>query len=116
MEFGQKLKELRLEKRLSQRGLAEKVGKDFTYLSKIENGKMSPPSRETIIRIAKELETDAEKLDDLLILAKKKPRAGETIQPSKAFLQFLRTASKINPSEKKWEELIAFIQSKEKKK
>jgi len=38
VEFGQRLRELRREKRWTLRALADAVGVDFTYLSKIENG------------------------------------------------------------------------------
>ena len=40
---------------MSQRALAERVGIDFTYLSKIENGRVESPSEGVLIRIAKEL-------------------------------------------------------------
>jgi len=38
MKFGERLRELRKEQKISQRELATRVGVDFTYLSKIENG------------------------------------------------------------------------------
>jgi len=70
-EFGLTLKALRKERRITQRELAEKVKKDFTYISKMENGQLkNTPSAETIIRIAEILETDA---DRLILLAKKVP-------------------------------------------
>ena len=47
MTFGQRLRELRKAKGLNQKELAEKVGIDFTYLSKLENDRMSPPERKT---------------------------------------------------------------------
>ncbi|GIV04306.1 MAG: hypothetical protein KatS3mg015_3136 [Fimbriimonadales bacterium] len=70
MSFGQRLRELRRNRRINQRDLAERVGIDVTYLSKIENGRMPPPSQETIVKLARELEADA---DELLVLAKKIP-------------------------------------------
>lgn len=68
MTFGDKIRELRKRKRLSQRDLAEKVGIDFTYLSKIENNKVPPPSSEVIRKLSRELESD---LEGLLTLAPK---------------------------------------------
>jgi len=68
MRFGMRIRELRLEKKLSQRRLAEQIGIDFTYLSKIENSKVSPPSDEVIHKLAQELEAD---LEELLALAAK---------------------------------------------
>jgi len=53
---------------MSQRALAEKVGIDFTYLSKVENSKVAPPSDEVIRKLARELGVDVE---ELLALAAK---------------------------------------------
>jgi len=68
--FGQKLRELRKSKGLTQRELADKVGVSFTYLSKIENGAMQPPRGKTIIALANALDTNP---DELFGLAKKVP-------------------------------------------
>jgi len=68
--FGQRLRELRKAKRLTQRELADRVGLSFTYLSKIENGAMQPPRGKTIADLANALDTDA---DELFGLAKKVP-------------------------------------------
>jgi transcriptional regulator with XRE-family HTH domain len=113
MEFGQRLKELRKDKMMSQRDLASRAGIDFTYLSKIEKGRMPPPSKNTIVKLAEALEADA---DELLVLAKKIPLAIDSVPPSKGFLQFLRTASKHPLSDEEWMELIDKITSKGKRK
>ena len=55
MEFPERLRTLRKEAQLSQRDLAEKVGVDFTYLSKIENARIAPPSETVLKSIAREL-------------------------------------------------------------
>jgi transcriptional regulator with XRE-family HTH domain len=52
----------------SVRQLAERVGIEPSYLSKIERGEQAPPGEETIHRIAKELGEDP---DALLALAGK---------------------------------------------
>jgi PAS domain S-box-containing protein len=70
MTFGQRLRELRKAKGLTQRELADRVGLSFTYLSKIENEAMPPPRVKTITALAKALDTDA---DELFGLAKKVP-------------------------------------------
>lgn len=70
MTFGEKVKELRKVRGVSQRELAGRVGIDFTYLSKIENDRMEPPSERTIERIAGALEANA---DELLVLADRFP-------------------------------------------
>lgn len=74
MQFGDKVRELRLAKNLTLRDLAGKVGVDFTYISKVENQKLSfgeYPSEDLIRKIAKALGADA---DELLILAEKIPK------------------------------------------
>ncbi len=68
--FGQRLRELRKGRRFSQRELARRVGIDFTYLSKIENDRMPPPSEKTVRRLADELGADP---DELILLAGKVP-------------------------------------------
>lgn len=70
--FGQKIKRLRKAKKMTQSELAESVGVDFTYISKIENGKsLRTPAESTIRKLAMFLETNAE---ELILLAKKVPQ------------------------------------------
>jgi transcriptional regulator with XRE-family HTH domain len=68
--FGQRIRALRKELGLSQRDLAQRVGIDFTYLSKIENSRGEPPSEAVIKRVATELRADAH---ELIVLAGKIP-------------------------------------------
>lgn len=73
MRFGQRVRSLRLEKGLTLRGLAEKVGVGFTYISKVENGKLDfadYPGYALIVKLAKALDADE---DELLILGEKIP-------------------------------------------
>lgn len=59
--FGQYLKELRKGK-FTQRQLAKKLDVDFTYISKIENDKMPPPSCNILDKLVELLGADREKL------------------------------------------------------
>jgi transcriptional regulator with XRE-family HTH domain len=71
--FGVKVRGLRREKGLSLRDLAPKVGVGFTYLSKVENGRLDfgdYPGEALIRKLATVLDADA---DELLLLAKKVP-------------------------------------------
>jgi transcriptional regulator with XRE-family HTH domain len=73
MRFAEKLRALRVARRLSQRTLAASVGVDFTYLSKIENEKLDfaqYPSEDLIVKLAEALEAD---VNELLLLAEKIP-------------------------------------------
>jgi HTH-type transcriptional regulator, competence development regulator len=106
MTFGERLRQLRLERRMNQRTLAAKVHIDFTYLSKIENGKMAPPSADTIVRLAKALNTDA---DELLLLANKVPEdLKPVITQSPALPAFLRSIRDLSKDE--LEELSAYAE------
>ena len=87
MTFGERIRQLRKAKDLSQRDLATMVKVNFTYISKIENEKLDfgdYPSEELIVKIAKALDADA---DELLILAKKVPEGvrNRVIQRPDAF-------------------------------
>jgi transcriptional regulator with XRE-family HTH domain len=71
--FGEFLRHRRLAKAegdraFSLRQLAERVGIEPSYLSKIERGEQPPPGEETICRLADELEEDR---DALLAMAGK---------------------------------------------
>ncbi len=68
--FGERLREIRKSRNINQRDLAEQVGVDFTYISKIEAGSMKPPSAEVIHALAQALNTDE---DELYCLAGKIP-------------------------------------------
>ena len=73
MTFGTRIRELRQAKNLTLRDLAKRTKVTFTYLSKVENQKLSFgefPSSELIAKLARVLEADA---DELLLLAEKIP-------------------------------------------
>ena len=73
MTLGEEIRKLRLEKQLTLRELAVKVGVGFTYLSKIENHKLEDghgPSEKLLHKLAVELNGDEEKL---MLLADKVP-------------------------------------------
>ena len=75
MTFGSRIRELRQAKNLTLREVAKKVKVTFTYLSKIENQKLSFgefPSDELMEKLARALDADP---DELLILAEKIPDA-----------------------------------------
>lgn len=97
MEFGEQLRELRLQQGLNQRKLAKKVGIDFTYLSKIETGKMPPPSQETIRKLAEALDVDE---DELLVLAGRVPDdIKDVVTRSRELPAFLREIRDLDDDE-----------------
>ena len=98
--FGQRIKKLRKGKRITQLELAEKIGVDFTYVSKIENDRIvRAPSESTIKKIAEVLEADSE---ELILLARKVPKnLQETIVQDTLAVDFLRVVPKFNDEQRK---------------
>ncbi len=87
-KFGKRLRELRTQAGMTLTELAGKCNIDFTYLSKIENGVLPPPSEKVIIQLAEILDTDK---DELLTLAGKVPPDIAEILKSREALQLLRS-------------------------
>jgi transcriptional regulator with XRE-family HTH domain len=94
MSFGDFIRERREEKRsadpnYSLRRVAASIGVEPSYLSKIERGEQPPPSEETIIALAKELDEDP---DVLLALAGKVSKELQAIirKRPKLFAQLIR--------------------------
>lgn len=57
-QFGARLRELRQRSGLTLRALADVLQVHFSYLSKIENGRLPPPSEHLILEIARVLKAD----------------------------------------------------------
>ncbi len=73
--IGQRIREIRKSRNLTQRELADRVGINFTYLSRVENDRLDEqqtPREETLQKIAKALNADP---DELLLLARRIPDA-----------------------------------------
>ena len=114
--LGSRIKALRLEARLSQRALADRLAKrlkgfDFSYLSKIENDRLVP-SASAILAMAAELNGNS---DELLALAGKAPAdVGEMLQKSEGARMFFRSALSTGLSEEDWKKLLYDIQKRKK--
>ena len=114
--FGSRIKALRLEAKLSQRDLANRLAKrlkgfDFTYLSKIENDRLVP-SAAAILALAAELKGNS---DELLALAGKAPAdVGDMLQKSQGARMFFRSAMSTQLSEADWKKLLQEIPKKKK--
>ena len=85
--FGQTLREVRerlrqSDRRYSLRQVAQRIGVEPAYLSKIERGDFQPPSEATTVLIARELDEDPDILlamagkvsSDLQEIIRKRPR------------------------------------------
>ena len=97
--FGQTVKKLRKAKKLTQLELAEKIGVDFTYISKIENDRtMRSPAESTLIKLAEVLEINS---DELILLADKIPQnLHNTVVQDNLAVDFLRTVSKFSDEDR----------------
>jgi PAS domain S-box-containing protein len=71
--FGQRLRELRKAKGLTQRELAQKTAISFAYVSKLETGAMPPPRQKVILALAEVLAANNADTDELFGLARKMP-------------------------------------------
>ncbi len=108
MSFGERLRALRLERRLNQKELASAAGIDVTYLSKLENGRLEPPAEDTIRRLARVLEVEP---TELLLLAHKVPSDLKPIITATPMVpRFLRAAR--NLTDEEWEALIESVEAR----
>lgn len=102
--FGELLREKRRAAGLSQRQLAERAGVDFSYISKLENGRLPAAADDTVIRICAILGCPPE---EFFTAAKKLPtELGESLVGEPAAIRFLQEASRLQLSQKEWEQML----------
>ncbi len=73
MSFGQRIRELRSDRGLTQRSLARCLDVSMSYICKVENGKLQSgdfPSEKFIHKLAEALDADE---DELLLMVDKVP-------------------------------------------
>jgi len=108
MTFGQRIRDLRRERELTQRGLAKRAGVYFTYLSKIENDRLEhSPSIKTIRDLARALDVDEL---ELMTLANKVPPMLEAIARNKDAARFFRMATGTVKTSKGWRDLLTYLE------
>jgi transcriptional regulator with XRE-family HTH domain len=103
MTFGEKLRQVRRDAGFTQRGLAESAGLDFSYISKVENDRNSPPAADTIVRICNVMKVPPESL--LALTGKIPSDVKETISANVAAQEFLRETHRLALTENEWREL-----------
>jgi transcriptional regulator with XRE-family HTH domain len=73
MRFGDRVRELRKLRGLTQQGLAERLQVTLSYVSKVEKSRLNAgdyPSERFVLRLAEALEAD---VDELLLLTNRVP-------------------------------------------
>lgn len=100
--FGTLLKGIRRSKNITQRDLADAVGCDFTYISKIENDRLPPPAAETIQRICDALDTPCE---ILLANSGKVSTEIKDMATNPEAIKFLQEVHQMNLSDSEWRAL-----------
>jgi transcriptional regulator with XRE-family HTH domain len=101
--FGPTLRELRRQAGLSQRDLAARTGLDFSYISKLENGRLSPPAADTVVTICQVLGEPPEKL--LALTGKIPSEVQQTLSTNPSAQRFMREAQQLKLTEEEWERL-----------
>ncbi len=112
MTFGERVRQLRKERHMTQRELAEQVDIDFTYLSKIENGHGVPPAEATIRRLARVLDADAE---ELILLADKLPADFEQdllARPEWQVAELYRSLAGRRYTDEEWREILRLLRER----
>jgi len=103
-EFGAILRRRRRAAGLSQRALAARTNLNFSYISKVENGRLPPPAADTIVALSRALDSPPE---DLLALTRKLPSVvHRTISGNPAAQQFLREAQEMALTNREWAQLV----------
>jgi transcriptional regulator with XRE-family HTH domain len=105
--FGEALREKRREAGLSQRELASQVGLDFSYISKLENDRLPPPSAETVVALAQILGIRAEEM--LALTGKLRQEVREALSTSPTAQEFLENARVMKLSESEWKEMVSVL-------
>src|SRR5260370_20777764 len=99
--FGTMVRALGRRGGLSQRELAQRHNLDFSYISKVENGRLPPPAADTIVLLCSILGVTA---DDLLAATHKLPTdVEENVSASATAQAFLREAQSL--TEDQWQQL-----------
>lgn len=101
--FGRLLRESRTSAGVTQRALAQQVGVDVSYVSKLENDRLPAPAADTIVRISRALSVQPE---SLLAVAGKVPSSViRLLGAQPAALRFFRTATDFAVTDHEWEQL-----------
>ena len=101
--FGQYLRELRRNAQISQRELAKLIKVDFSYISKVENDRLPPPSADTALAMATALNVPPGEL--LARIGKIPSDVEKTLATNVEAQEFLREIHSLKLSNMEWKEI-----------
>ena len=107
--FGRILKEIRKTKAISQRDLADKIDVDFSYISKIENDRLPPPSAELIKKISAALEVSGDVL--WAYSGKLDSELTSMLTSSPEAIKFMNQVRDMNLSHDDWKKLTSNLKT-----
>ena len=119
--FGSFLREKRIARGLTLRGMAAKLDLSPVYMSNIENDRRAAPSQEYLERMAMLLQLDKPERERLLDLAAKSKQnrvsadLPDYIMDREIVRAALRTAKEANATDQEWQEFIDRITQRAKK-
>lgn len=106
-KLGETIRRLRKDNKLTQAQLAEAIGMDESYISKIETGRLSyTPSGDTLRLLAQVLKADSL---DLLSLAQKTPEELQSVVGSPSAREFFELVRERRLESDDWEDLTQML-------
>jgi len=105
--FGPRVRVLRQAAKMTQRELADEVGVDVTYISKMEKDRLEhPPSLRTLQDLAATLGVDEL---ELMSLADRVPPLLAPIAKNPVAVQFFRHAAATGTTTEEWSDLLDYL-------
>jgi transcriptional regulator with XRE-family HTH domain len=109
--LGDRIRELRTQRKLTQEELADLAHVDHTYLSKIENDRLEhSPSIKALRGLASALRVDEL---ELMHLAGKVPAVLAPFARDKEAIRFFRRAAETMKDPEDWQELLAYLERRQ---
>jgi transcriptional regulator with XRE-family HTH domain len=106
-KLGETIRRLRKDNKLTQAQLAEAIGVDESYISKIETGRLSyTPSEDTLRLLAQVLKADSL---ELLSLAQKTPEELQSVVGSASAREFFELVRERRLESDDWEDLTQML-------
>ncbi len=107
--FGVTLREKRRLAGLSQRELAERTQLDFSYISKIENGRLPPPAADTIVLICQVLGIPPAEL--LALTGKLPTHVQQTVSTNQIAQEFLQEVQEMGLTDAEWKRMVKSLRN-----